>query len=128
MRLPAELKMKHRKIKYFTRKLGERYLDRELLYREKQGFGFPLALWFRGELRALLEHLVAESQLVKAGVFRREEMHRLVREHVDGRIDHNYRLWMLYTLELWYRYFILLEPVEALESWVERARRGGSRP
>ncbi len=122
MRIPAEWKMKHRRIKYVTRKLGERYLSRELLYRKKQGFGFPLALWFRGELRSLIRRTVEESRLVEAGVFRREEMRRLCEEHIGGKIDHNFRLWMLFNIELWYRHYIDRTPVAELEAWVDRAR------
>lgn len=119
MRLPAEWKMKNRRIKYITRKLGERYLSRELLYRKKQGFGFPLGLWFRSELRNLIEQTAERSRLAEHGIFRREEMRRLVGEHVSGNIDHSYRLWLLFTVEMWYRHYIEGESVEALESWVD---------
>jgi asparagine synthase (glutamine-hydrolysing) len=122
MRIPARWKLKRRRIKYMTRKLGERYLSRELLYRKKQGFGFPLALWLRGPLRSLIERTVAESRLVEAGVFEHEPMRRLVEEHVSGAIDHNYRLWMLFNLELFHRHYIDREPIDALEGWVEHAR------
>jgi asparagine synthase (glutamine-hydrolysing) len=122
MRIPAEWKMKARRIKYVTRKLGERYLSRELLYRKKQGFGFPLALWFRGALKGLMLKTVQESHLAADGIFRRDGMSRLVEEHLGGRIDHNYRLWMIFNLELWYRHFMEREPVPRLDEWVDRSR------
>jgi asparagine synthase (glutamine-hydrolysing) len=123
-RLPAAWKLKHRRLKYLTRTLGERYLPKELVWRPKQGFGFPLALWLRGELRPLAEAVTADSRLAEAGIFRREETRRLLDEHLGGRVDHNFRLWMLFNLELWYRHFIEGEDVPQLESWVERCRRG----
>jgi asparagine synthase (glutamine-hydrolysing) len=119
MRLPAEWKMKSRRIKYIPRKLGERYLPHDLLYRKKQGFGFPLGLWFRSELRHLIEQVAETSRLVDNGVFRREEMRRLVNEHVTGRVDHSYRLWLLFTVEIWYRHYIQDEPVEMLEALID---------
>lgn len=126
MRIPSAWQMKRRRIKYMTRKLGERYLSRELLYRKKQGFGFPLALWMRGELKNLIRRTVEDSRMVEAGIFRRDEMHRLVEEHIGGQIDHNYRLWMLFNIELWFRHFIEGDSVVELESWVDRARSGGA--
>ncbi|MEZ5066359.1 MAG: asparagine synthase (glutamine-hydrolyzing) [bacterium] len=123
MRIPAAWHMKKRRIKYVTRKLGERYLSRELLYRKKQGFGFPLALWFRDSLRPLIEAVAQESRLAEIGLFRREEMQRLVAEHVSGKVDHNYRLWLLFNLEIWYRRFFDGAETEALEEWVD-AKRG----
>ena len=122
MRIPAEMQLKKRRIKYVTRKLGERYLDNDLLYREKQGFGFPIAHWLRDELRPLMQQVVRDSHLVEAGVFRREEMQRLLDEHLGGKIDHNFRLWMLFNLELFQRHAIEGASVEELEGWVAAGR------
>jgi asparagine synthase (glutamine-hydrolysing) len=122
MRIPASWKMRSRRIKYVTRKMGERYLSRDLLYRPKQGFGFPLALWFRDRWRPWIEELARSSRIIDAGLFRQEEIQRLVDEHVGGRIDHNYRLWLLLNTELWYRHFIDREPVAALEEWVDQCQ------
>ena len=124
MRIPASWKMRSRQIKYVTRKLGERYLPRDLLMRKKQGFGFPLALWLRGELRPLMENVVEDSRLVEAGLFRRDGMRRLLDEHLNGGIDHNFRLWMLFNVELWYRHFIEGTDTAALGEWIDQGLRG----
>jgi len=118
MRIPASWQMKNRRIKYILRKLGERSLSKELLYRKKQGFGFPLALWFRGELRTMIENVANASRLVEAGIFRREEIRRLVDEHLGGEINHDFRLWLIFNLEIWYRHFFDKASVEELEEWV----------
>jgi len=118
MRIPAQMKLKKRRIKYVTRRLAERYLPRELVYRRKQGFGFPLALWLRGRLRPLLERAIEQSRLAEAGVFRAEEMTHLAQEHWSGENDHNYRLWMLFNLEVFWRHFIDGASVDELEQWI----------
>jgi asparagine synthase (glutamine-hydrolysing) len=122
MKIPAPLKMKNRRIKYVLRKMGERYLSREVLYRKKQGFSFPLAQWFRTDLRPLMENVATTSRLIDIGLFRREEMQRIVAEHVEGKIDHNYRIWMFFNLDLWYRRFFENQSVEELEAWVDEIR------
>jgi len=126
MRIPSALQVKGRKIKYVTRTMGERYLPRDLLWREKQGFGFPLALWFRGAWAGMIRTCVADSRLAAAGIFRRSAMERLVEEHLSGRIDHNFRLWLLFQTELWFRHVIEGVSVPALEETVEGWRT--SRP
>lgn len=85
MRIPAAWKLKHRRMKYVLRKLGERYLPPALISRQKQGFGFPLGLWFRSDLRMLIENLCRHSRLAEADIFRREEMLRLAQEPYWGR-------------------------------------------
>jgi asparagine synthase (glutamine-hydrolysing) len=124
MRIPAHLKLKHRRIKYLTRKLAERYLPHDLIYRPKQGFGFPLALWLRGRLRPLLDRLVRDSHLARAGIFRAAEIERLVHEHCSGKSDHNYRLWMIFNIEIFWRHYMEESATETLEEWVAEALPG----
>ena len=126
MRIPASLKLKQRRIKYVTRKLAERYLPHDLVYRRKQGFGFPLALWLRGRLRSLLERAIEQSRLADAGIFRADEMLRLAQEHVSGHSDHNYRLWMLLNLEVFWRHFVDGMSVDELEDWIASCMPGAS--
>jgi asparagine synthase (glutamine-hydrolysing) len=126
MRIPADLKMKHGRLKYVTRTLGARYLPRSIVERPKKGFGFPLALWLQGPLRQLMQRTIDESRFVAAGLFRRETIQRLLDEHVAGGMDHNYRLWMIFNLEMFWRVYIDGDPVAALEEWIrcERAAPG----
>jgi asparagine synthase (glutamine-hydrolysing) len=122
MRIPAAMKLKHRRLKYVTRRLAERYLPRALVHRPKKGFGFPLALWLRGPLQPMIQRTIDDSRLAEAGLLRREEMQRMHDEHASGRVDHNYRLWMVFNLEVFWRHFIDREPVGRVEEWVARAR------
>jgi asparagine synthase (glutamine-hydrolysing) len=126
MRIPTQLKLKKGRAKYVTRKLAERYLPQQLVYRRKQGFGFPLALWLRGRLRPLLRRVIEESRLADAGVFRSDEMMRLAQEHWSGESDHNYRLWMLFNLEMFWRHYIDGASVDELEEWITSSLSGES--
>jgi asparagine synthase (glutamine-hydrolysing) len=108
--VPAGLKLHGRQLKYIQRRLAAEYLPAPLLRRSKQGFGFPLAYWFANELRETTAETLLNSNLVEAGYFRREAIGAMFDEHVGGRVDHNYRLWLLLNLELWHRLFIGGEP------------------
>jgi asparagine synthase (glutamine-hydrolysing) len=105
-RIPTSLKLHGRRLKYIQRQVARDFLPEALLTRSKQGFGFPLAYWFKNELRGLMSSLIRESRLAEEGYFRREGMQALLDEHASGKVDHNYRLWLLLNLELWHRLFI----------------------
>jgi asparagine synthase (glutamine-hydrolysing) len=122
MRIPAALKLKRGRIKYVTRELAARYLPDSIVNRPKKGFGFPLALWLRGPLRELMQRTIDESRFVDAGIFRREVLQRLQDEHVAGRVDHNYRLWMIFNLEVFWRQQIDGEHAADLEGWIHESR------
>ncbi|MEJ2343720.1 MAG: hypothetical protein P8Y10_16170, partial [Gemmatimonadales bacterium] len=51
-------------------------------------------------------------------VFNRSYMSELLSEHVEGRIDHNYRLWLLLNLEVWYRLHIDGSETDEVLSWL----------
>jgi asparagine synthase (glutamine-hydrolysing) len=103
---PGHLKIRGRQLKYILRELAKDYLPREIVEREKQGFMFPVAYWFRNELYPFIEHFLLDSYFVREGIFRRAEVERLLEEHRQSRVDHHVRLWMLLNLELWRQIYI----------------------
>ena len=124
MRIPAHLKVKRGRIKHITRELAARYLPAQIVNRPKKGFGFPLALWLRGPLRQLMQTVIDDSRLVETGLFRRETLQAMHDEHVAGRVDHNYRLWMVFNLEVFWRHYFDGQSVAQLENWIREARQG----
>src|SRR5205807_3309641 len=51
--LPASIKIKNGRLKHVLKEMAAQLLPRDLLDRPKQGFGVPLGVWFRGNLREL---------------------------------------------------------------------------
>ncbi len=124
--IPGGLKLKGNQLKYILRKTAARYLPRELIDRRKQGFGFPLAIWMRTELSDFVRNLLARSRFVELGIFEHAYVQRLVEEHISGKIDHNYRLWLLINLEVWYRMFFEGVSIEAMEQEILRLTGAGA--
>lgn len=118
--IPGDLKLKGGQLKYLLKKVAARYLPPELIKRKKQGFGFPLAHWMRTDLREFIENLFAESRFVELGIFNRTYVERLIEQHGSGRVDHNYRLWLLINLEVWYRLNFEGSTVDAMRVVIER--------
>ena len=66
--IPSELKLKGRNLKYILKKVAARYLPKELINRQKQGFGFPIGIWMRTDLRDFIRNLFsAISMFVEDG-------------------------------------------------------------
>jgi asparagine synthase (glutamine-hydrolysing) len=100
-RLPLEYKVRGGVTKYLLRKILYRHVPRALLDRPKMGFGIPVNRWLRNELRPLLEEYLGEERVRREGFLRPEGVTRVVREHLSGRRDHQYRLWALLVLAMW---------------------------
>ena len=108
---PGRLKIRGKQTKYLLRRLAQEYLPRTIVEREKQGFMFPIAYWFRNELYPLISQVLLESHFVRAGHFRRPAIEQMLREHRGNHVDHHVRLWMLLNLEVWHRLFVRGESV-----------------
>lgn len=118
--IPANLKLKGTKLKYIFRQVAARYLPRELITRRKQGFGFPIGVWMRTDLKDFVTNLFDDSRFAECGLFERAHMRRLLHEHVAGRADHSFRLWILINLEIWHWLYIEGDSLESVRDRIAR--------
>jgi asparagine synthase (glutamine-hydrolysing) len=116
--IPAELKLKGKNLKYMLKRVASRYLPRELIYRKKQGFGFPLGIWMKTELKGFLQRLFEQSRFVELGIFDRTYIYNILQEHLSGKVDHNYRLWILINLEIWYRLYFEKHSIDSSRAFI----------
>ena len=104
--LPPGFKARGTRTKILLKRLAERYVPREAIYRRKVGFTVPLALWFSGPLRAFVEATLLGEQSLSRGYFHPEVVRRTVEDHVTGRVDRSRSIWTLLALEIWHRMFV----------------------
>ncbi len=101
--IPHAWKIRNGKGKYILlRALADR-LPPALLNRAKMGFAVPLALWFRGALRAFLWDHLTSASFTARGVVSPAFLQHMLNEHDTGRRDNSHWLWSLLMLELWFR-------------------------
>lgn len=100
--LPVSLKQKGLETKYLLKKVAERYLPKEIIYRNKQGFVMPLSDWLAGGLRPAMDAAMASAALPARNLFQPRAIERILHEHRTGRRNHAGRLWALTVLERWF--------------------------
>lgn len=120
-RLPTELKVRWRTLRYAQRRLCERYLPAELLARKKQGFSSALPYLLADEYRLLQRAFLEGSLLARDGILAGSGIRELLAQQRAGRADHGSRLWLLLNAEAWYRMKILGQPREMLAETIARA-------
>ena len=86
--LPLKMKIQRGQTKALLKKLGLRYLPRDIVYRKKQGFGFPLGGYLRTNLKDLVWETLLNPSNVLSEVFDPSEIERYLQEHQSGRQDH----------------------------------------
>jgi len=103
--LPVDLKVRPGVTKYLLKRVAERHLPKEIIYRRKQGFEMPLDDWLRGGLSDLMKDSLGEGGLGRRGLLKPARIRRMVSEHVEGKRNLGRRLWTLIMLEQWFRRF-----------------------
>lgn len=107
--LSLNQKLKHGRLenKLMVKKLGERWLPNDVIYRQKSGFGVPLSAWIkdRSHLGRYLENLMSEDLSIGDSL-NMARIRDLVKHHMDGREDNSEFLWTLINLELWNQIFV----------------------
>jgi len=113
-RFPSQIKVQNGQPKYLFRKLATEYLPDQIVQRDKQGFMFPIAYWFRTDLFPFIQQALTNSFFVKENLFSKEAIQRLLQEHRNNRFDHHVRLWMLLNLEIWHQLYIEEAEIETV--------------
>ncbi|CAB1084230.1 hypothetical protein JY97_08030 [Alkalispirochaeta odontotermitis] len=99
--LPESFKYRNGTGKYLLKKLLAKYLPPELFERPKMGFGIPIDLWLRLELKELLLDYLSAERLDREGLFNSTLVEKKIKEHLSGRTNHQYRLWSLLMWQMW---------------------------
>lgn len=105
-RLPRHLKVSGLRSKIVLKRLAERYLPRETIYRRKVGFTVPLTRWFAGPWRGLISDVLLSERCLDRGYYNADVVRSIVSDHVRRRVDREQGIWLMLALEIWHRLFV----------------------
>ena len=103
--LPERLKLRGGTTKFILRESMKGILPEQILSRPKMGFPVPIAAWFRGAYRSIIDEYVLSERATARGIFKPDIVRELVRRHQEGGENHDERLWSLVNFEIWQRQF-----------------------
>jgi asparagine synthase (glutamine-hydrolysing) len=103
--LPPELRIRGPVQKYLLKKVSERYLPHEVVYRPKAPFGSPLRSWIRGPLAPMVRDILSPSSVKARGLHSHRYVTQMIENDARGLEDHSLTIWVLLSTELWFRTF-----------------------
>jgi asparagine synthase (glutamine-hydrolysing) len=104
--IPPHLKMKGVTTKYLLKKMMERYLPHDIIYRSKAGFGAPVREWIVNDLETTIEKYLSKNTIEKRGIFDYDNVKALIEDNKKGKVDASYSIWCLLAIESWFRQFV----------------------
>lgn len=104
--MPSAIKVQGGRLKHILKESLRDLLPKDILNRQKRGFGTPMGAWLKGELAPLLRRLLAPDVLRQRGLFRPPVVARLIADHQANRMDGTDALLALINLEIWSRIYL----------------------
>ncbi|MCA6432397.1 MAG: asparagine synthase C-terminal domain-containing protein, partial [Cytophagales bacterium] len=114
--IPPSLKMKGQETKYILKKVAERYLPNEVIYRPKTGFGAPVRKWITTDMKPLIAERLSPMRISGVGIFDSQKIQQLIADNEAGKIDASYSIWSLLAIDSWIRQFSTQKTTEILET------------
>jgi asparagine synthase (glutamine-hydrolysing) len=105
-RLPQRLKVSGLSSKIVLKRLAERYLPKETIYRHKIGFIVPLTRWFAGPWRGLINDVLLSDRCLDRGYYDADVVRGIVSDQLQRRVDRTQGIWLMLVLEIWHRLFV----------------------
>jgi len=101
-RVPASLKMRGTKLRYFVKRALRDFLPPQTIAKKKHGFGLPFGEWLK-KYPALQDRVYGLlSDLRRREIFRPDFLDRLIEQHRTGHASYyGTMVWVLAMLEAW---------------------------
>jgi asparagine synthase (glutamine-hydrolysing) len=106
MSLPDEYRLKGWEGKFILKKVMEKTLPHEIIYRKKKGFPVPVAKWFRENLYHQVRDVLLDSKSLTRNYFQESYIDNALKRHRQGKEDLSRRLFSLVALEMWHKKYI----------------------
>src|SRR5467141_2395956 len=102
-RLPSSYKLHDAIGKRVLKTAAEPYLDHDMIYRRKQGFGAPMEEWFReGDFGARCLAAFERSALRGEGFIDADYFTGLLKDQIAGRQSASFQIWTVMNAVLWH--------------------------
>lgn len=102
--LEPKYKLHRMKLRYFFKKALQDFLPKEIILKQKHGFGLPFGVWLQDHKP--LRELAADSlnDLKQRNIIHADFIDKLLNQHLKEHASyHGTMVWVLMMLEHWYR-------------------------
>ena len=99
------MRIKNGEAKYILKKVAEKYLPKEVIYRSKTGFGAPVRDMISSEFKPLIKNYLNQKRLKKQNLFSPMKVQQILSAHDEGKEDYGYTILSLLAIQSWLNQF-----------------------
>lgn len=104
--LPLDYKLRGLKTKHILKEIMKDKLPKNIVFRQKKGFGVPLTLWFKKDLKEYILENLSLKEINKIGLINYSLVERLIKEHLSGQADNRKVIWNLIIFQNWAKKYL----------------------
>jgi len=106
-KMPPNMRTGGKVHKGFMKMMFKDIILEEVSNAPKKGFILPLTQWTRRNIKPMVEQFLGVSFLQKQGIFNKKMYEKIVKPHLEGRMDYTQQVWTLLMFQLWYEKYIV---------------------
>lgn len=108
---PHSLIFHHLHRKAILKKIAERYIDKDILYRKKMGFSIPKSKWLKtAPFDKIIQTLVKKPNETLDHILNPSIRNQVVHEfYIANNLAHNNRIWLILWFQIWHGLFVTKE-------------------
>ena len=103
--IPQKFKIRNHVPKYILKKVAEKYLPKDIIYRSKTGFGAPVNELIKNNFSAMITEVLNNDTINKDGIFNGQTIEKIILENKNGTADYNYNILSLLAIQSWLNQF-----------------------
>jgi asparagine synthase (glutamine-hydrolysing) len=100
-KIPSHLKLRLKEQKFIFKKAMSSYLPENILKHPKQGFGIPLSVWFKDDLKLYVRDVLLSQNSLLSSYLDKKYIKKVVEANTTGMKDMSSRMWSLLFFEEW---------------------------
>jgi asparagine synthase (glutamine-hydrolysing) len=100
-RMPIDMKQKGDCGKWALKQVLYKYLPKEMMERPKMGFGVPIHMWLKEDLKEWACDLLSENRLTKQGLYHPKLITEKLTKHLSGEENNAAYLWDVLMVQAW---------------------------
>lgn len=100
-KIPSDLKLNGQSKKYLLKKATARHLPEAVISHKKQGFGIPLKMWFKDDLKSYIYDRFNSNNTYISEYLDKKYINKILDDHNKGMRDMNYKIWSILFMDAW---------------------------
>lgn len=104
-RMPPKFRINQGVQKFLLKKVSEKYLPKEIIYRPKAPFSAPMRGWLRNELKEMVNDILSYDSIKRRGIYNPQFVRMLITNNNNHVEDNSQLIWRLIVNEIWFRTF-----------------------